>query len=259
MYFLDQPFMVWTPSHAELDLTDSKKVKDYMEDINPDVVIHTAMEGTGKLTDTYENFLNNMKMFDNLLANDRPGRTTFLFGSGAEFDRSKAIKKVSENEGLLRWPYDFYGLAKSIQTRRMYEFQDAFTLRLFGCFGPYEDNTRFIKRAILNTLAEEPIEIHQDREMDFFYVEDVGRTITHILKHGCMNRNINLVYQTKHTLKYIAKDVASFFEYSKIAVNKKGMADSYSGKGDRLSGMQVPLLGLHRGINEMVSQLVMAK
>ena len=251
------------PSHKELDLTDNVAVGKYLKKENPDIIVHAAIAGNGKSTDTYQDFLANMRMFDNLVANDKPGRPVFLFGSGAEFDRTKNIQEVTEDEGLKRWPLDYYGLAKSIQTRRALdgEFSNPYVLRLFGCFGYLEKETRFIKNSIINLTKGNGIQIEQDKEMDFIYIKDVCKIIDEILWRGRGPRNVNLVYDEKVKLSQIAETILYWWDRSgfppkdKIWFNNESSPIAYSGNGTRLKNTGIPLIGLKGGIGQTIEKV----
>ena len=87
----------------------------------------------------------------------------------------------------------------------MKELNGAFVLRLFGCFNYDDDPSRFIKNAVLNLKRGLPITVHQDRMIDYFYLDDIATVIDYILDHPITTpRNLNLVYRDKVSLLDIA-------------------------------------------------------
>ena len=71
-------------------------------------------------------------------------------------------------------------------------------MRLFGCFGALEEEQRLFKACYLKmNHGHEPI-IFQDKEMDYFYAQDVGTVIEHYI----MNYKSNLPLDINLCLRY---------------------------------------------------------
>jgi nucleoside-diphosphate-sugar epimerase len=69
---------------------------------------------------------------------------------------------------LQRTPVDHYGMSKNIISRRIFESDNCYTLRLFGVFGSNEPKHRLLKRV----LSGEAIEL-EDKYFDYYYIEDI--------------------------------------------------------------------------------------
>jgi GDP-L-fucose synthase len=253
-------YNVIAPSHSELDLLDRTSIIDYLRKYRFSAIIHTASKG-GKRnkTDTFEDtYLPNIQMFENLTsAADGHNIPVIIFGSGAEFDRRTNIKQCKETDIFNRCPIDPYGLSKNIITRISIDkrIPYVYILRLFGCFNHDEEDARFIKSAIRNVKEGLLIEVHQDREMDFFYLDDVYNVIEYILKNGGP-KHINLVYDRPINLIGISSYINKYFKKSNVRVNKLGLAPSYSGNGDILSHLPIKLIGLEEGIRRTCEKLI---
>lgn len=251
-------YVVYAPTHRELDVTNSSNLLKTVEDYNIEVIIHTAIAG-GTDNVNYEAFKENLEMVDNIIDIAKSKNLEVInIGSGAEFDLRRNIKELSESELFCSWPIDFYGLSKNISTRKIFtELNTGRTLRLFGCFGEDELDTRFIKRSILRLLDNKPIEIYSVREMDFFYINDVATAIDYYLKNG-FRKDVNLVYNEKLNLVQIANIIHEemgvlsdvVYEYSNGV-----QSPNYTGDGKHLVEDGIQLLGLREGIRRMIKYL----
>ena len=260
--FENKGYIILAPSHQELDVTNLKLLHEYVEINNPDAIIHAAIKG-GKRTqkDTYEDFASNITMFENIMKiiDNRP---TIIYGSGAEFDRRKEIKSELEDIVLDSWPIDLYGLAKNIITRRiiMKEKGNVHILRLFGCFNHDEYNDRFIKSSILNVKQGNPIIIHENKEMDFFYMDDLFTVTEYIITNSSpiYDKDLNLVYYKKYTLLKIADLIVKNMKSCNpiIKLQSRDYGKSYSGNGEKLLNKNLPLIGLEEGIIQTIKSLL---
>lgn len=264
--FLNAGYEVDAPSRTEMDLLNCEQTEEYFAKSKPDVIIHAASKGGSRnRKDTWEDvFVPNMKMFETLyLCAMRPEFEYVKFiviGSGAEFDRRYPIHGRFEETAKYSWPIDPYGLSKNLITRRCHEDLDnIWVVRLFGCFNFDEDPSRFIKGGILNLKRGLAVEVHQNREMDFFYLDDVFTVMDYIVKANNAPRDINLVYDKKVTLLDIAslihKYVGRFDPI--IRLNENGRADPYTGASTVLYELPVSekLIGLEGGICRTVNKL----
>jgi GDP-L-fucose synthase len=187
----------------------------------------------------------------------------FIIGSGAEFDRRYPIQECSEEIIKYSWPIDPYGLSKNIITRRVLEsLNNIWILRLFGCFNWDDDPERFIKNGILNLKNGKPIIIHQNKKMDYFYLDDIFIVIDYIIKtytNKIIPKNINLVYNKKVTLLDIASLIHKYVGKfkPKIQLNETEEANSYTGSSTILYRLPISskLIGLEEGIQQTVKKL----
>ena len=251
--------VVLNPGRIELDVTNLPKLKEYVSHHKPDAIIHTAIKGGHRTrTDTIEDFVANMIMFENIISVMKD-RKVIVYGSGAEYDRRGNINEVFEMDVFNAWPIDFYGLSKNLITRRIIDHNPRIhILRIFGCFNHDEDDNRFIKSSILNIKRGLPIEIHQDKLMDFIYMDDLCNVTEHFLLNNVPAWNVNVVYPEKMLLSEIAKyinDKAGMID-PEIHFRQFGIGLSYSGNGERLSNLNIPLIGLEEGINRTLKVLL---
>jgi nucleoside-diphosphate-sugar epimerase len=232
---------------------------NFIEDVKPDFVIHAAIKGgTAVDKDGIQELADNVKMFDNLMACLSTDATVFVIGSGAEFDKSSDIDCACEIDLDNSYPTDPYGMAKNIISRKaLHDYENTYVVRLFGCFSEDEEPYRFIKSCILSIKNNTPIIIHQDRQMDFFYMDDVCQDIHSLMIYGGV-RHINLVYTEKYSLLNIAQMVirAAGLKTYQIVIEKEGMGTSYTGDSLKLDSMGLKLVGLEEGIVRTVKALL---
>jgi len=186
------------------------------------------------------------------------------FGSGAEFDRSRQIDNVEEDEIYERWPSDYYGQSKNLITREINKNSNIINLRLFGCFGFYEEKNRMIKGNILKIEQDKEIVIHQNKMMDFFYIKDLCRVIDYIIKDpdSFPYKDLNMCYKEKVDLEAVSKIIVNnnlHKESIRVIIEREGMSNSYSGCPNKLLSLDVDLLGLETGISEAYKSLCQTK
>lgn len=255
----NEEFKLTCASKNELNLLDRKSCEDYLYKLSPDIVIHTAIEGGIKPNIDSERIIeNNVKMYENLMSYVKDDIKVITFGSGAEFDRRNDINCVLEYDQDKYFPLDPYGISKSIITRQaLQDSREVYVLRLFGCFGYDDRESRFINKCISNIKSNIPIEIHQDRLMDFFYINDVFNVINHIIHCGG-HKHINLTYYEKYSLLNIATIILQSINKPNypIVINNPTMGLSYTGENIRLESMGIKLIGLKQGILETCKKLL---
>jgi GDP-L-fucose synthase len=240
---------------TKLDPTNYENVKRFFDLYKVDIVIHTAVKG-GKRNDreSIENFFINTRMFENLsLFSDRY-KMMFNFGSGAEFDRTLEIDEVREGQINYRNPSDYYGLAKNLISKKVvYLNSNIYNLRLFGCFGQFEEPQRLIRSTYRNFSNGDDAVINRDKMMDYFYAQDVAKVIDFYIQNQNPKfpKDLNLCYNKKQSLSdiaFIIKDLTNTSQNVTIKNNNIGL--SYTGSGKKLYDLGIKLCGIKKGINE---------
>lgn len=196
----------WTGvTRQELDLTDPEAVKEYFRKHEYDVVIHCAVIGGSRLRpDDGEVFYKNLLMFENVVVAFR-GKIIY-FSSGAALRGNP--------------PSDPYGMSKWLIDRRIETLPNAYSLRIWGCYGPGEPSTRF--SAVCK--KEGHVVIDKDRYFDFIDVEDVRKIVNEYV--SCkweMPKDCNLVYPEKLLLSQWAEKFGATWEIE----DTSGLGESY--------------------------------
>jgi nucleoside-diphosphate-sugar epimerase len=239
-----------------LDLTNPIAVNCFMNIHKEfDVILHCAIAGAKKseINDPMT-FYKNVLIFENIINHKHRCNTFITFGSGAEFDKTQDLDCVSECNVGDSIPTDYYGLSKYIINRRLKQIgaSHCYNLRLFGCFGENEQDTRFIKAAINCLKNNKTFIIDQDKYMDFCYIKDVIKVCDHLIYSPIQEKNLTLCYEQKYKLT----DIVKMIDWNiKFKVEKEGLAPSYTGNGNNVAS-RFNLMGLQAGINEMKSKLL---
>ena len=227
-----------------------------------DTIIHCAIEGGNRLKkDSPDIVYKNLLMFENLA--DVFEYCPFInIGSGAEYDKSKNITDIGETTLEYFIPTDYYGFSKNLIARKVNDIDFGVNLRLFGCFYHNELNTRFIRSNIERYIRNEPMIIHEDKHMGFFYMEDLATTIEYVLKNkflirGMDIKTINMSYSHTHKLSELACIINELDDHKvKIVVEDDVIKHDYFGYGGNLLRLpDIKLKGLKVGIKECYERL----
>lgn len=239
----DDKIKVIAFGRKELDLLDYENINSVIKRENPDVIVHCAIKGGTRFdSDTQETFDQNLKMYHNLKSLKSKFGCLINIGSGAEFDRTIGIRRAKESLLFERSPADFYGKAKNEISRDVVITQNFFNLRIFGCFGPLENDSRFLKTVFDKNLKSELIEINDNKEMDFVHVNDLAKTISFISKNFSsikISKDINVVYSSKACLSEIIDIfIPQLDRKSDIKIHARSGLD-YSGDSSTIDSFEI--------------------
>jgi GDP-L-fucose synthase len=236
-----------------LDVTNKKNVDAFFKHNQVDYVFHTAIKGGSRLKeDCFQDFVDNINMYNNLSANNSKFEIMFNFASGAEFDRERDIKLFKEEQILESMPKDFYGCSKNLISRDILNKNNIINIRLFGCFGQLENDSRFIKNTIKKCNNNEDI-IISNKEMDFFSVQDLNMLIDNLLNKQISFKDINAVYKEKKDLVYIAKYIKALTN-SNSALIIDEQVKNYSGSSEKIDSLGLNFCGLEKSIENLIKQ-----
>lgn len=253
-YFKDKRYNLILTNRNTLDISSPTKVDHFFNENKIDFVVHTAIVGGKRLhKESVNDLFVNLAMFDNLYRNRHKFKSMINIGSGAEFDRRYDISLADES-GIFDYnPVDYYGLSKNLITRRCYEADNIYNLRLFGCFGALEEEQRLIRATYNKIENEQEIVIHQDKYMDFLYVKDFCKVVEFYIENykDDLIRDVNLSYENKTTLKnvvFLIKNLTN--AKNNVILNNNIFGKPYTGNYERLSKYNLNLTGLEKGIEE---------
>ncbi len=227
-----------SPAQTELELTDSQAVDNFFCSHRIDIVIHAANIGGTKKTAHLTNIIEtNLRIFTNLLKNHSHFQRLIYFGSGAEYDKSRPLKKVSETYFGQRIPTDAYGYYKYICSLITSSYPQVTNLRLFGVYGKYEDqNQRFISQAIIQALAHRPITINRNVYFDYLYINDLIRLVDYLLLHRPQHQFYNVGSGQRIALTTLARIVLKLTgEQSPVHITTPGLSHEYTCDTSRLT------------------------
>ena len=224
-------------SRAEADLTSLVELNNFFDKhLIFDAVIHTAITG-GRRTkpEDGETIDQNIKMYYNLLENSSSFTRFISFGSGAELL-------------ALNTPY---GISKRLIADSM-KYKDKFTnIRIFGCFDHNEAENRFIKGNIIRYINKEPIQIYENKQMDFFFMEDLISIVEYCLAQENPPKEVNCSYKEKYSLYQIAEIINCLGNHNVPIFSNNSSGKDYIGEFN----LPISYLGLEKGIRSVYNKL----
>ena len=239
---------------GNLDLLDHNQVKNFFKNNFFDVVIHTATSGGSRLKedgpqDCFENCLMHQNILDNSCSFDK----YISFGSGAELDRRYNIDPTVEIKSA--FPVDPYGMSKNFIFKSGLLHPKFYNIRIFNVFNEDELSTRMIKANILNYINKRPITIHQNKTMDFFYMDDLCKIVEFVINSNLKQKLINCSYIEKVSLTDIAFMINNLSSH-KVDINIETSNIGLNYFGDyNLHLFDVNLVGLQNGIIKTYKEL----
>lgn len=235
--YLRQKYEIISPSHAELDLSDTKAVDAYFADKHFDAVIHAAIKPVHRnAADRKDLLKTNLLMFENLERNKTQFDKFINLGSGAVYDVAANNTNVSETEIFSRIGNDDVSFCKYVIAKQIEKLPNFVDLNIFGIFGKYEDYAiRFISNAICKTLFGLPITLRQNRRFSYLYVNDLMPIIEFFIENIPQHKHYNITPDMPIELAEITEIVKSFSkENVEIRIAKDGLGADYYGNNFRL-------------------------
>jgi len=258
---LNNIYDIFSPSHSELDILNYNKLHDYINNIKPDILIHTAILG-GRRTkeETGEVIYKNLLMFENIIKCSKNIKMIINFDSAAIYDRNTDIINRKENE-LNTIPEDYYGFSKYLIYQRSLQYNNIYNFRIFNIFHINEEKDRFIKACFLAKKNNTEFIIHDDKYFDFVYEDDFVKIIKYYLDNfdkKNLEKTINICYKQKYKLSEIAKIIENIGEQKKINIkilNSKSN-NNYCGDNKLLENItDIKLNGLEKSL-EIYNDLI---
>jgi len=227
---LRDEYKIFAPRHSELEIMDSVAVRKYIKKNKIKVVIHAAIKHGDQVLENilrmFMSIYNNLDLLDKFIN----------FGSGAEYAKTRDLKKVKEEELGKFIPQDNYGLGKLICSQLVRENKKVVTLIPFGIFGKYEDyRFKFISNSIVKNLLGLPIKIKQDVIFDYLYINDLIPIVKFFLKNNNFYGDYNVTSTQSISLKEIAEIINRISKKtSEIAIVNKKLNYQYTGSNSKI-------------------------
>ncbi|MEI8218474.1 MAG: NAD(P)-dependent oxidoreductase [Elusimicrobiota bacterium] len=233
-------YELFYPYHAELELTYSYAVRNYIKDKGIEIILHCASIGGTRKTDydihKTDVVAVNLLMFFNVVRCSDIVNKIIYFGSGAEYSKPHFLPLMKEDYFDIHVPIDPYGFSKYVCSKYAERADRITNLRLFGVFGKYEDHAiRFISNAILKNMYGLPIVINQNVNFDYLYVEDLVRLTSHFIDNKVTDKTFNMCTGSVIDLVSIAGIINEVGgNESDILIKNPGLNKEYSGDNTRL-------------------------
>jgi GDP-L-fucose synthase len=230
----------------QIDFTNYNHVKKLLESTQPDVVLNCLAYSSKHCKDNPGDEVGkNLSMFYNFYSNKNLFNQYINIGTGAEFDRSTNIDCALESDIFNVLPNDAYGFNKNIVSRLIADTSDKFfTLRIFGCFGPNEWQTRLLKRF----LASSSFTLDNDRYFDYVSIEDFLLVVKHAIDNRIINFDCNVVYNDKLLLSQFLREFCNVHNIENNFVVSSTSDKNYTGSATLLNSLNLQLSGLHAGL-----------
>lgn len=197
-----------TPGSRVLDLTNDEAVAKYFNEHHIDYIIHCATFRPLSVSDSHfvdEELESNLRMYFALAAQSSKYKKMVYFGSGAEYDKSKPIINVSEDDFGRSVPKNKYGLGKYIMNKNTCNSVNIYNFRLFGTINKYE---RFTKNVVSNLCVKAimglPLDLRQDCRFSFIDINDILPVLDYALKHDLLHHDYNLTMNDTYLLSEVA-------------------------------------------------------
>ena len=162
--YLKEICELYAPRRTELNLLDENAVREYILNNKIEIVIHSANPNPVKnnLDKQETMFEDSIRVFMNLFRAQDCYERMYTLGSGAEYDKSKEIQLISEEDEERSIPYDSYGLAKFTINQLIKSSDKQCNLKIFACYGPTDHSSKFITHCINCCLENKDITIRQN-------------------------------------------------------------------------------------------------
>lgn len=256
---LQDKYDVFAPKRNDLDLRNSFQVKKYLEENRFDVVVHFASPSPVRSAhlDSYGTlFEDSLRIFMNFYTSRDSFGKMIYSGSGAEFDKRRALSLVDENSLGESIPADSYGLSKYIINELAHNSNNIYNLRIFACYGPGEYDSKFIRHAIQCCLKKEPITIRQDCYFDYLYIDDYAKYLMYFIENTPKFHDYNVTSGIRIKLSTIAEIVRTEMEsIYPVQILNAGMNLEYSANNARIiseTGIR-NLISIEDGIRKLIN------
>ena len=220
-YFKSKGHDVVHPVRSELDLTNHEAVNKFFDEQNIDVVVHCAVAGrTNMVTQDISIVGETVTMFRNLYSNKHKFKRLVNIASGYEFDHTRPIDLVKEDDINSVIPMPGYGMGKNFVSRCVHLTNNFVNLRLFGMFHEDQPAIRFFTKLQTGTG---PFTIGEDCLFDFVYLDDTYPMFDLAIQGDLNHKDINLVYEQKYWMGELARKFCEVNNVDReIIVGSKG-------------------------------------
>lgn len=236
---LNGRYEIYPITRNQFSLLNEAAVKNFFDVNAIDVVIHCANQGGSRKTGYTEKtdvIGINLRMFYNIERCLTSSMKLIHFGSGAQYDKSRDLIKISETSIGESIPQDEYGFSKYVLSKYIKINRNIYNPIIFGLFGAYEDYTfKFISNSILKNILRMPIVINQNVLFDYLYMHDFLKITDLIIEHDYIHKEFNITPTQSIDLLSIARLINGCSHYqSDIIVRNEGWNHQYTGSNQRL-------------------------
>lgn len=258
--YLNGKYNLYTPRSYELNLLDKEAINEYINSHEINFIIHSASAGVRISPDaTMEDVAKpNLEMFKNLAEFVNENRPMITFGSGAEYDKSRPLHKIKEEEFGKSVPKDPYGYSKYLISKEIEKRENILNLRIFGIYGKGEDPSRVTSCIVNDNLAHRPIMLNQNVVFDFIWIEDFCKIVDYFIENPTKEKFINVAPTESIEIIKLAEIVNEFSDFkSEIIVKNSGLNREYTADNTKLLSIvrDLKFMNYGKGIKKLYEQL----
>ena len=232
---LSKDYNVFPANRETVNLLDGESVRSFINKNHIELIINCANVGgtrkTGYDVGTVDIFQENLRIFFNLSRCLNKNTRMIHFGSGAEYDKKNDLKKIKELDFDKSVPGDSYGYSKYIMSKYIEREENIICLRIFGCYGPYEDYTfKFISNSIIKNIINLPITINQNVIFDYLFIDDLVCIVRQLILNQPKDKILNMTPSKSIDLLTIARIINEIgVNNSEITILKHNLNKEYTG------------------------------
>ena len=178
-------------------------------------------------------------MYYNLLAQKEHYNKFIHFGSGAQFRTDPGP----------------YGISKSIIAESMSNKERFYNIIIYAIFDENELNTRFIKANLKKYINKEPMVIHNNKKMTFFYMKDLVKLVNYIILENPdkLIKTHFASYINEDSLRDLAEYINTLEDYKVPIFVGTELGEDYISKYN--APYSLKYIGLKQGILETYNKL----
>ncbi len=242
---LKDKYEVTCVTRSDFDVTVAQSVFEFFKDKYFDVVIHCAIAGGSRLKeDDWKVFDLNMQAYYNLLQCRSSYGRFINFGSGAEH---------------YQWNLP-YGFSKRAISNSIKHNDDFYNIRIYAVFDENELKTRFIKANILRHIERVPMQIYQNKVMDFFYMKDLIKVVNYYITKEEPEKEFDCSYDESYSFFEIAQLINKIGGYDvEIQIPNSSEIDHYASLLCTKNKIGLEFIGLEEGIRLTYQKIKDAK
>lgn len=259
--FLSREYSLVSPRSFELDLTDARAVEKFFAKNEIGAIVHCAtVGGVRGVPDPADTIERNLAMFKNLadVSASAGSIPMIVFGSGAQYDKSRPLKRVRECELGEFVPKDSYGLSKFKIALSAQETPNVTCLNIFGCYGKNEKPWRLPSYALLQARAGEKISIGRNAVFDYLYVGDLCKIVAAFLENPPKARVLNVTPDKSSELIEVLRSAMEICGKAvPVETASAGLGLEYTGDNSLLKSElpEMSFTSVADGLRELLSHL----
>lgn len=263
--YLENDYSILAPSSKELDLTDDAVVRSYFDTHHIDFVVHCATYRSNISQTTHmvdEELESNLRMYFALASQSEKFEKMVYLGSGAEYDKSRPIVNVKEEQFGESIPKNKYGLGKYIMNQHCRSSKNIYNLRMFGTLNPYE---RYTKNVVCNLCAKAvmglPLTLKRDVVFSWVDIRDVAQAIKYLFEHEVSRPDYNIALPAPYKLSEIAS-LIQVIAGLKVSVKFEcnGLNNEYTCDTEQQQrDIPIDFVQINQSLKDIISYLVSVK